>query len=391
MAVDVGRGGPARASLLRRLRMGLLSCGIWKGGTDVAVIRKQVLPATVLALFSFGYALAQLPASRIDSLRFAALLRQQANASDRDLKLYSSKGVFAKILPNVRKGEVAAAGAVRIPVTIEFFLDRLRDIETFKKGPAILSIGKFSDPPQERNLATLSIQQKELDALAGCRPGKCGLKLSVDMMKRLRSGAATFGRGPKLESEFRTVLLEYVSAYITNGTPAMITYSDTDPPVHAPTEFLELLGQFSWLEKDAPQLVEALRNSLRTARPQLRGFLYWSKESLGLKPVLSVTQVLILKTTIEGKPWAFIASKQIYANHYFEASLGLTVLVEESADPAHAMVSVAYFNRSMTDGLRGWLASIERSIVERRVRSGMAKNLSEVKDKLGKAYLDRSR
>ena len=223
------------------------------------MIRKQMLPATLSALFSFGCALAQVPATRIDSQRFSALLRQQANASDRELKLYSSKGVFAKILPNVRKGEVAAAGAVRIPVTVEFFLDRFRDIETFKKGPAVLSIGKFSDPPQERNLAMLTIQQKELDALAGCRPGKCGLKLSADMMKRLRSGAATFGRGRKLESEFRAILLEYVSEYITNGTPAMITYSDTNPPVHAPTEFLQLLGQFSWLEKDAPQLFEALR------------------------------------------------------------------------------------------------------------------------------------
>jgi len=344
-------------------------------------------PTTLLAL---GFFL-QSSAVGVDSPQFSVLLRQQANASDRDLKLYSSEGLFAKVLPHVRKGEVAAAGAVWIPVTIDFFLHRFRDIETFKKGPAVLSIGKFSDPPHERNLAMLTIQQKELDALAGCRPGKCGLKLSVDMMKRLQSGAATFGRGPKLEREFRTVLWEYVSAYITNGTPAMITYSDTDPPVHTPREFLELLGQFSWLEKDTPELFEALRNSFRTARPQLGGFLYWSKESLGLKPVLSVTQVVILKTIIEGKSWAFIASKQIYADHYFEASLGLTVLAEESADPAHAMVSVAYFNRSITDGLRGWFASIERSIVERRVRSGMAKNLSEVKDRLGKAYLDRSR
>lgn len=347
---------------------------------------------TFITLFSFGTALAQPPASGADSHQFSALLRQRANANDRDLKLYSQpRGVFSKILPNTRKGEVAVAGAVRIPVTIDFFLDRFRDIETFKKGPAVLSIGKFGDPPQEQNLTMLTIEKKELDALEGCRPGKCGMKLSADMMKRLRSGAASFGQGSRLESEFRAVLWEYVSAYMTNGTPAMITYSDSDPPVQTFTEFLELLKQFSWLERDARRLVEALRGSFRTARPELDGFFYWSKERFGLKPVASITEVVILRTTIEGKPWAFIASKQIYADHYFEASLGLTVLAGESADPANAMVSMAYFNRSMTDGLRGWFASIERSIVERRVRSGMAKNLSEVKDKLGKAYLDRTR
>lgn len=166
----------------------------------------------------------------------------------------------------------------------------------------------------------------------------------------------------------------------------MITYSDTDPPVQAAIEFLEILRQFAWLEKDAPQLLGALRDSLGTGRPAIDDFFYWSKESFGLKPVASVTHVLILRATVEGKPWAFIASKQIYADHYFEASLGLTVLAAESADPAKPSVSVAYFNRTRTDGLRGWLGSLERSIVERRARAGMIKTLSELRDRLAGTY-----
>jgi hypothetical protein len=101
---------------------------------------------------------------------------------------------------------------------------------------------------------------------------------------------------------------------------------------------------------------------------------------------VSVTHVLILKTTIDGRPWAFIASKQIYADHYFVASLGLTVLAQESADPANPVISVAYFYRSRTDGLQGRFSSVARSIVQRYVRSGMLKNLSEVRDRLAKAY-----
>ncbi len=93
--------------------------------------------------------------------------------------------------------------------------------------------------------------------------------------------------------------------------------------------------------------------------------------------MVSVTHVLILKTTIEGRPWAFIASKQIYADHYFVASLGLTVLAQESADPANELISVAYFNRSHTDGLQGWFSSVEGSIVERHVRYGILRNLSD--------------
>lgn len=338
------------------------------------------------AILFIGFVLSQHVAWGADPQRFSILLRQQGKANDRDLKLYSQSGVaFAEILPPIRPGEVAAAGAVRVPVTVDFFIDRFHDIQTFKQGTEILAIGKFSDPPREQDLAGLTLEDKALNSLPACRPGKCPLKLSAEMINRLRAIAATSGR-TGLNSGFRALLLSYVMGYMKKGTPAMIAYTDTDPPVQAAIEFLEILGQFAWLEKDAPQLLGALRDSLRTGRPAIDDFFYWSKESFGLKPVASVTQVLIFRTTVEGKPWAFIASKQIFADHYFEASLGLTVLAAESADPAKPSVSVAYFNRSRTDGLRGWLGSLERSIVERRARAGMIKTLSELRDRLAGTY-----
>ncbi len=320
---------------------------------------------------------------------FSVLLRQQAGASNRDLERYvGSDRVFVKVLPHIRPGEVAVVGALRIPVTMAFFLERFRDIQTFKKGPAVLGIGKFSDPPLEQNLQELTLGDKTLDALAVCRPGKCGVKLSAEMMDRLRKAAVSSGRGAKLEREFREVLLDYLSCYLERGTPAMITYSDTDPPVHSSGEFLELLQQFIWLQDYAPPLFEALKDSLPKKHSEVEELIYWSREGFGLKPVASMTQVLILKTAIEGKRWAFLASKQIYADHYFEASLGLTVLAEQSGDPRNPLLSVAYFNRSSTDGLRGWFASITRALVERRVRSGLAKNLKAMKGKLKQLYYD---
>jgi len=39
------------------------------------------------------------------------------------------------------------------------------------------------------------------------------------------------GRGPKLETEFRVALLDYVSSYVAKGTPAMIIYNDAEPSV----------------------------------------------------------------------------------------------------------------------------------------------------------------
>ena len=208
-------------------------------------------------------------------------------------------------------------------------------------------------------------------------------------MSRLRSTAKTRGGGSELANQFRAVLWDYLSTYLAQGTGAMISYGDSAPPVSASERFLEELGEFGWVRQDAPQLFQSLKDAKSVASPEIYEVFYWSKESFGLKPVVSITHVVVLRTTMLGKPWAIIGSKQLYADHYFEASLGLTMIAGESANPSVPGISVAYFNRSQTDGLRGWAASLERSFVERRIRSWMAKNLLKMRSNLGVAYRDR--
>jgi len=84
------------------------------------------------------------------------------------------------------------------------------------------------------------------------------------------------------------------------------------------------------------------------------------------------------------KQWA-LSRQSRFTPTTTDTSLGLTVLAEESATGT-CRISVAYFNRSQTDGLRGWFASIQRSIVEGRVRASLLKNLAGMRDRLGKAF-----
>jgi hypothetical protein len=355
-----------------------------------SVIRADPCELTSLTLFTLALLIPSLILGSSSSEPFHDLLAQRAGANSDDFTRYARPGgVFAKILPHIRDGELGAAGAVRIPVTIDFFLEQFRDIEKFKKGPAVLAIGKFSSPPREQDLARLTLGTKDLDGLAACKPGQCSLKLSIAMMNRLRSTAKTRGGGSELANQFRAVLWDYLSTYLAQGTEAMISYGDSTPPVSASERFLEVLGEFGWVQQDALRLFRILKNAKSVTAPDIYEFLYWSQERFGLKPVVSLTDVVVLRTTMLGKPWAIIGSKQIYADHYFEASLGLTMIAGESANASVPGISVAYFNRSQTDGLRGWFASLERSIVERRVRSWMAKNLLTMRSNLGAAYRDR--
>ncbi len=113
-------------------------------------------------------------------------------------------------------------------------------------------------------------------------------------------------------------------------------------------------------------------------------FLYWSKERFGYKPVVSITHVTIQRLRREGGHGAaVIASKQIYASHYFAASLGLSAFVETGA-PAGAYL--VYLNRSRSDLLQGMFSGVIRFFLRRRVLDGLDKYQRLTKEKLERDY-----
>jgi hypothetical protein len=106
-------------------------------------------------------------------------------------------------------------------------------------------------------------------------------------------------------------------------------------------------------------------------------FVYWSKELVRSRPVISMTHVAIA-TASDESPLAYaIGSKQIYAMHYFDASLGLTLLVPDRTAAVPATY-VAYLNRSRIDLFEGLFGGVARRIVAGRARSLIAEQLGRL-------------
>src|SRR6516162_8138754 len=82
-------------------------------------------------------------------------------------------------------GELAVAGAVRIRATKTAFLDRVRDIAQFKRGPDILQIGRFSAPPVLQDLDALTIDKDDFDPRT-CRLGDCDIRLPAESIRRFQ-------------------------------------------------------------------------------------------------------------------------------------------------------------------------------------------------------------
>src|SRR5439155_26994750 len=104
-----------------------------------------------------------------------------------------------------------------------------------------------------------------------------------------------------------------------------------------------------------------------------------------LKPVISATHVAVYRSSRAPDSDVVIASKGIYANHYFDASLGLTAFIHRTVSN-QPQTYLIYINRSKADALRGVFAGFKRSLISGSLRDGAKKNMEMIKQKLESEY-----
>jgi len=320
---------------------------------------------------------------------FFQLLQTHVGVTDHDLSVTLPTGrALTLLLPVHEKGEIAVAGVERLRVPLEFFLNVFREMPsvgpTLERGQEALVFGEFSSPPREPDLQSLVLRQDDIHALPRCMPGDCSVKLSARMMDQLREQAPGTTR---IEHVFRDLILQYLSQYLEQGNSVMMTYADKLPAIRSSDESRTLLHSVDWLSQAAPPLYDCLESFSGNSCRQIESFVYWFSATFGLKPVFSITHVMIYRTLRGGQPWVFIALKQVYADHYFDGSLGLAVLVEQSAGPTNPALWILYLNRSHTDALKGWLGPVERIIAKHRSSTAMQRTLLDLKDELERRYL----
>jgi hypothetical protein len=268
--------------------------------------------------------------------------------------------------------EVAVWAAVPVNIDGDRLVAWMRRIEELKKSPYVLAIGRVSDPPRLDDLADLSLDDEEISDIADCRPGHCDLKLSAAEMTALKHVA-----GGARQQRFRQIVLDRINAYLSGGRIG--PYADTDREVWPGQEFDRVLEHSTFLTMHVPSFAESLHGPRTASIPAVELFLYWSKERLGGKTSINVTDVRILRSNDSNRPDVVVAGKQIFATHYVNASLGVTALVRGEPGRFNYLV---YVNRSELDMLHGTFSGIVRWYVQRRLRAEAGNVLQGLRTRL---------
>lgn len=323
-------------------------------------VHNPLLLVTVCALVCSAAGVAQ---GQTSFAELQKALNNQGGFTETDLAALQRGETVVKPAPVQDKRVVAVAGLVNLRATAAEFLQSYRESLTKSNNAAVMEIGSFGAVPALADLQNLTLEARDIEDLKGCTAGDCQIKLSAAMIERFANEVNW--QAPDCAQQatrlFRTILLEYVTDYRARGDLALIHYGDKSNEVRLAEEHAALTKASGFLnEVFGPA-------GLNSELKPVEELIVWSKIKFGLKPVIAINHVTIYKRDRELGPQVLAVSKQLYANHYFNASLALTAFVTLPG-PTSFLV---YENRSRADGLEGPFSKLKRSVVEKKAVQGL--------------------
>jgi hypothetical protein len=327
-------------------------------------------PAILCALLSILFICPSTRARSADPELRKTLAERAAFGADQIAALERGEPV-ARLIPSNNPREVAVCGGIEIPSDPETALKAFQ-LSLSLKLNSVLQSGKFTNQPRVEDLASLTLSDADIADLRTCTVGDCKLKLSAAMIHRVQKSIDWNAIDYKEQANqlFRLMIVEYVTAYLQRGDTALIEYADQSPTVRLAREQESLLTNLPYINDAAPEFVRYLKALPQSSVPVERS-LGWAKINFGLKPVVVITDTLTYRSEAGGIPRVLVLSKQIYAHHYFDASLSLTAAI---GDHTRTNSKLIYVNHSRSSALAGSFTKIKHRVVEGRATEDL-KNL----------------
>jgi len=312
------------------------------------------------------------------SSQLDSYLSTTVRPSTAERKLLMNGGPVSKVLDADASKEVAVFGAVWIDAPVRRYVEAVEDIENFEKGGGFILTKRISSPPALADFSQLRLPEDDVRDLKSCRVGDCQLKLGEKGLQAFRTEVNWNGPDTQAAAEavMRRLAFEYVMGYLEGGNERLAVYRDNSPPMFVAEEFRSMVNGMPSLTTYLPSIRRYLLEYPKVQLPDATSFLYWQETEFGLKRTVRINHL----TIHEGADSTVVASKMLYASHYFWTALELRVLLPDTArGPGFWLITV---NRSRSDGLSGFTGLFVRRRVRSEVVNGVQAALRATKNRL---------
>ncbi len=302
--------------------------------------------------------------------------------SKKEFKDMEAGKIVTKLLDTDVKQEIVLTSTAWVNVSKEFYVKNYIKVGKNISTAAANVWGEFSSPPAMEDVWSFTLPLSDLKELAKYKPGKCKVKAPAIVMKTLSQLDKS---APYFENRANILvqrgIMEYIKGYLKNGNSALVEYQDKEYPIKLAEELQGLLENSPNLKKYVPALYSYLMKFPEIELPNAQNSIYWMRDHFEGKvkhPITSINHMVFYQPP-ESK-FAIVASKQLYATHYFEGSLRVTAMLNDP-ESKRAGFYLLHLNRSRIDILRetsGFLAKIlfksTRNLLHKRMKN-LKKNL----------------
>ena len=271
--------------------------------------------------------------------QLVTFLRESIGLDSAQLVLVERGEGVVRVLDTKDRRDVALFGIITADVARDAYLGRVQDFRRSLAAPNRTHFGVFSEPANAADVAAVTISERDVKDMKDCRPGDCVVKLPATDMRRIHEETnwSADDIQAQLGAYARRRLVEFITDYRARGDSALAIYDDRSTTnVRASAAFAGMLAESPYVYQNIPSLGRYLAAYPREKLAGSTEVLYWSEDAMPrLRPILSVTH-LVVYTPPELPGVTLIAAKQLYANHYFEAALDVTCVVDRQGPGGRA-------------------------------------------------------
>jgi hypothetical protein len=338
-------------------------------------------PRVILVLLLLS--LVQLPRSNAQNVEPLKFFRDYVGLKDDQIAAIRNGKAVAKVVESRTPDEVFVFGSVYVQSTPEKYLKFASDIDELRKLPSYLAIRKFSDPPQLSDFEGFSLEADDIKQLKNCEPGKCDVQLPAEAMEAFKQSVnwSAPDAANQANQLAQKMALDAIQRYQQGGNAALGTYMDKHHPAAIGETFASLLSRSKALPAYLPELDRYLLEYPEAKSENTQSEFYWEKVNFGLKPTLRIVQAIVYRGPSSAGPVYAVAVKQLYATHYFETALDLTVCVRDQENPDRGFYLIT-LKGSQQAGLTGFKGGIVRKVAVDKTRSSLERALGAIKQKL---------
>ena len=307
--------------------------------------------------------------------------KEAMGLNDEQLAEIQHGKAVVKVLSTQTPAEVAVFGAVYIHAPVEAYLKGAQNLNSLRGSPNYLAIQEFSTPPKLSDLKGFTLDGDDINDLKNCKPGKCELQLPAESMEAFKNSVNWSGPDvpAQVNSLAQKMALEELVKYQEDGNNALGSYYDKQDPLHVVEQFESLLRESPSFSRYLPDLEQYLISYPHAQLPNAESLFYWEKVKFGLKPTLRMNQMVIYRGSGPSGPPSSVAIKQLYASHYFQTALDLSVCAKDNSRPDENGFYLITVKGSRQAGLTGPKGSIVRKTAVSRTRSSLENSLTHIK------------